>query len=395
MIPGPVEISPAVRAAYEGPPPGHLAPDLIEAFGSVVERMRRVWKAPAEAQPFVVAGSGTLAMEIAASNLLGPDRRALVVNTGYFSQRMAEILRRYGVDASLVGTTPGAAVSLDEIEARLKSAPVDAVFVTHVDTSTGVRMDAQAVAGLAHASGAMTVVDGVCATGAEALDMSDGSVDVYLTGSQKALGLPPGLALLVMGPRALEARRSLREAPPMYLDIEAWQPIMDAYEQRKPAYFATPATNLIKAAAVGLKELEEDRFGGQLGVDARVRRHAHVACAMQGAWEALGLEHLCETPRARGYTMSALRYPKDVGPELVPKIAERGVIVAGGLYPDLKSTYFRVGHMGWCTTQPDILRATVEAVGGALASLGWAQDVDAAVSSLLETLESPLETGSH
>ncbi|HEY0513110.1 MAG TPA: alanine--glyoxylate aminotransferase family protein, partial [Thermoanaerobaculia bacterium] len=96
MIPGPVEISPAVLAAASVPPPGHTSPRLIEAFGRSLERMREVWRAGPASQPFVVAGSGTLAMEMAAANLVEPGERALVVSTGYFSERMAEILRRAG-----------------------------------------------------------------------------------------------------------------------------------------------------------------------------------------------------------------------------------------------------------------------------------------------------------
>lgn len=387
MIPGPVEVSPQVRAAHEGPPPGHLAPAVIEAFGQSLERMRAVWKAPEGAQPFLVAGSGTLAMDMAAANLVEPGDRALVVVTGYFSSRMGEILRRYGADVATVDAPPGQAVPLRAVEAALDRERPKAVFVTHVDTSTGVRMDAQAVAERARAAGALSVVDGVCATAAEPLSMASGDVDVYLTGSQKALGLPAGLALLVASPRALEVRARRAAPPPLYLDYQAWTPIMAAYEARRPAYFATPATNLVMAAAAGLEQIEADRFEGRAGVDARVARHAHAACAMEGAWQAYGLTHLCESPRDRGITLSALRYPPGVGPELVGKIAQAGVTVAGGLHPDLKPEYFRVGHMGWCVTQPEMLERTVTAVGEGLRACGVDADIDAAKAAFHATME--------
>ncbi|MEL6185088.1 MAG: alanine--glyoxylate aminotransferase family protein, partial [Myxococcota bacterium] len=101
MIPGPIEVSPEVRAAHDGPPPGHLAPPVVEAFGLSLERMRAVWQAPASAQPFLIAGSGTLAMDMAAANLVQSGDRVLVLGTGYFSDRMAEILQRYGADVAL------------------------------------------------------------------------------------------------------------------------------------------------------------------------------------------------------------------------------------------------------------------------------------------------------
>lgn len=386
MIPGPVEISPAVQAAHDGPVPGHLAPDLIEAYRSALHDMRALWQAPAEAQPFLVPGSGTLAMDMAAANLVGPGDRALVVGTGYFSDRMAEILRRHGADAAMVSAEPGRPVALEAVEEAIRTEAPKAVFLTHVDTSTGVRMDPAAVARLADPAGAMTVVDGVCATAAEPLSMTQDPVDVYLTGSQKALGLPAGLAALVISPRALAARRALASPPPLYLDYLSWLPIMEAYAAGEKAYFATPATNLVKAAAVGFREILDDAFGGKTGIEARFLRHAHTACAMEGAWSAYGLSHLCEQPTARGVTLSALRYPAGVGPELVGEVAAQGVTVAGGLHPERKTEYFRVGHMGYCTTRPEMLEKTVEAVGRGLAACGHPADVEAARAAFRATM---------
>ncbi len=385
MIPGPIEVSPEVRAAHDGPPPGHLAPSLVEAYGRSLEQMRAVWRAPASAQPFMVAGSGTLAMDMAAANLVSPGERVLVVGTGYFSDRMVEILRRYEAEVAMVEAPPGEAVPLPEVQAAIRRTTPKAVFVTHVDTSTGVRMNAQAVAGLAHEAGAMTVVDGVCATAAEPLSMMDGEVDIYLTGSQKAIGLPAGLAMLVVSERAMAARDTLRRPPPYYLDYHQWRPIMRAYEARDKAYFATPATNLVQAATVGLAQILADDFAGKTGIEARTARHAHVACAMEGAWRAYGLEHLCASPDDRGVTLSALKYPTGVGPDLVAKIGAHGVAVAGGLHPSCKAEYFRVGHMGWATTQPGLLEKTVEAVGRGLRDSGVEADVEGAKAALLET----------
>ncbi len=388
MIPGPIEVSPEVRAAHDGAPPGHLAPSLVEAYGRSLASMRQVWQAPADAQPFMVAGSGTLAMDMAAANLIDPGDRVVVVGTGYFSDRMVEILRRYEADVTMLAAPVAEAVSLDDIEAALGRRKPKAVFVTHVDTSTGVRMDAQAVAKIAERVGAMTVVDGVCATAAEPLSMASGEVDVYLTGSQKAIGLPAGLAMMVVSERALSVRRGLRLPPPLYLDYLQWLPIMKAYEAGEKAYFATPATNLVQAAAVALDQILSDAFEGRTGVAARFARHAHTACAMEAAWQAYGLKHLCAQPEDRGTTLSALRYPGSVGPALVGHIGQHGVVVAGGLHPARKAEYFRVGHMGWCTTQPDMLEKTVDAVGRGLRDAGHEVDVEAAKAALRKTLDS-------
>lgn len=378
MIPGPVELSPAVLAAASGPPPGHVSPRLIEAFGSSLERMRRVWQADAGSQPFLLAGSGTLAMEAAAANLIEPGDRALVVSTGYFSERMAEILRRYGADVVRVTAPVGDAPSAAEVGEALgggPSTPFRALFATHVDTSTGVRVDPEPLCRLAREAGILSVFDGVCAAAGERFAMAAWGADLYFTASQKALGLPPGLALMVASERALAVRAGRRSPPPpLYLDWDSWLPIHRAYEERKPGYFATPATSLVMALEAGLAEILQD------GIESRIESHARAAAALRNAWRALGLRSV---PReaVTGNTLSVLLFPEGIDGALVPGIAARGVVVAGGLHPAVKTTSFRIGHMGYAVTRPDYLRRTVEAVGGALRESGAEVDLDAALSS--------------
>lgn len=378
MVPGPVEVSPAVLAAAASPPPGHVAPRLIESFGRSLEMLREVWQADAASQPFVVAGSGTLAMEMAAANLLQPGEAALVVGTGYFSDRMAEILRRHGAEVALVQAPVGAAPAVDEVREVLdRQGPFKALFATHVDTSTGVRVDPEPLCRLARESGVLSVFDGVCATGGEPFAMEEWGADVYFTGSQKALGLPPGLAVLVASERALTTR-ALRQAPPppLFLDWDSWLPIHRAYEERRPSYFATPATSLILALEAGLGEILAH------GVEARVEAHARAAAGMRAAWSALGLRQVPHSAAETANTLSVLLYPDGVDAGLLPRIAARGVVVAGGLHPAIRTTSFRIGHMGYAITRPDYLRRTVEAVADALRDAGVPVDREAALAAL-------------
>ena len=362
MIPGPIEVSPTVVKAFGGPPPSHLAPHVIEAHGRALELMREVWCAGATSQPFIMPGGGTLAMEVAVQNLVGTGDRVLVVNTGYFSDRIAEMARRRGATVQEVKATPGTTPEFDELRNAFARHTPLTVFATHVDTSTGVRLDPKPVCDLALEFGALSVFDGVCATAGERFEMGAWQADVYLTASQKAIGLPPGLALMVASARALERRRQVRDDVPMALDWEQWLPIMRAYEDRRPSYFSTPATSLVMALAASLEELCAE------GVDAVIARHERAAQKMRTAWSQLGLELLCD-PSVAANTLSAVRYPDGVGAELVGRIAERGVIVAGGLYPGLKQAYFRVGHMGYSTTREDHLDQTIAAVRDALAAM--------------------------
>ncbi len=403
MIPGPVEVSPGVLRAFSVPPPGHTAPALIAAFGEALAAMRRVWAAEPSSQPFVVGGGGTLAMEMAVANLVSPGDRVVVVETGYFSVRMAEMLRRQGAVTIEVAAPAGGAPAAGEVGAALErhrsaagaGAPCKALFATHVDTSTGVRLDPEPLARLAREEGMLAVFDGVCAAAGEAFEMAAWGADLYLTASQKALGVPPGLALMVAGPRALAARAARPgPPPPMYLDWEVWQPVMRAYEERRPAYFSTPPTNLVLALAAALREIESE------GVTQRVARHARAAAALRAAWQELGLQPLAVRPDLAANTLSALWLPAGAvrsgaadaadaadAAAVVAAIGARGVTVAAGLLPEIKSRYFRVGHMGWVIGRPDLLRRTVAAVAGALGDSGLGVVAAAAERRALAALD--------
>jgi alanine-glyoxylate transaminase/serine-glyoxylate transaminase/serine-pyruvate transaminase len=372
MIPGPIELSPRVQEALAAHPPSHTSGALIESFGRCLEMTRVIMCASDDAQPFIITGSGTLAMEVAACNVMAPGERALVVSTGYFSARMSEVLRRRGVEVVEVGAAPGGQPSIETLEAAIQAqGPFKALFATHVDTSTGVRVQPQALAALARQHDMLSVFDGVCATAAERFEMAAWDADVYLTGSQKALGAPPGLALMTASPRALAARAALSGAPPLYLDWDAWRPIMRAYQERRPSYFATPATGLILALEAAMEEVLSD------GLEARLNLYGRAVCGLHAAWGALGLSLVPAVPEASALTLSALYYPEGVDASLLAAAATRGVIFAGGLHPDFKARYFRVGHMGYTITQPAMLSRAVEALDGALRDVGYTPPGDA------------------
>jgi alanine-glyoxylate transaminase/serine-glyoxylate transaminase/serine-pyruvate transaminase len=378
MIPGPIDLEPDVLAALGEKPRSHMDPAFAESFGRALARVRDVFLAGKDAQPFLVAGSGTLAMDMAIANVVAPGARALVVDTGYFSARMAGVLERWGVKVARVGAPIGDAPSLDQVAAAMKTERPDVVTITHVDTSTGVRADVEGLAKVAREHGALVVVDGVCSIGGEAFRQEAWGVDVALTASQKALGAPPGLAVVVASPRAMEAARARAgKVASMYLDWAEWLPIMQSYEAQKPQYFATPAVNLVAALDVSLGQLLAE------GMEARFARHARVAHAFRAAWRALELRTLPVREDITANTLSALWFPDGVDATLVAKIAAEGAIVAGGLHPDAKTKYFRVGHMGACG--PSEALATVGAVERAFARSGRARAAVAAAADALRT----------
>lgn len=379
MIPGPIEFEPAVLTAMGSPTPSHVDPDFIEVFGQALERLREVFLCP-DGQPFVLAGSGTLAMDTVGANLIEAGDKALVVNTGYFGDRYGELLSRYGADVTHVRAPIGGRPSLDEVEAALKAGVYKLMTVTHVDTSTGVVTDVKGLAKLARAYDVLIAVDGVCSVAGEELRMTDWGVDVALTASQKAIGTPPGLALAVAGPRAMAAFHA-RTTPVanFYADWSKWLPIMEAYEARKPSYFGTPAVNLIAALNVSLGLILDE------GMAARFARHARISRACKAAITALGLGQVPLAPDFAATTMTAPRYPEGItGAQLLPQIKAAGVVLAGGLHKEIKSAYFRIGHMG-AVSQGDIL-ATIGAVEQGLAGCGYTFERGAGVAAAMAAL---------
>jgi alanine-glyoxylate transaminase/serine-glyoxylate transaminase/serine-pyruvate transaminase len=362
MIPGPIELEPDVLAALAQPQLGHMDARVADAFRRVLLRLREVFQAPG-AQPFVVAGSGTLAMELAVANLVDPGERAVVVSTGYFGDRMASILERLGASVVPVRARPGEAPPMDDVAAALAAAPTKVLTVTHVDTSTGVRAPVEALARLGRAHGALIVVDGVCSVGGEALAQEAWGVDVCLTGSQKALGAPPGLAIVSAGERALAARRDKkRPVPSLYLDFLEWLPIMQAYERAAPKYFATPAVNLVLALDASLARIVVEEM------EPRVRRHTRMAGAFRAAFAALGLRLLAASEELAANTLSAVWLPEGVDAGLVARVRAEGVALAGGLHPEVRERTFRIGHMG--SVRASEVLVTVGALERGLGAVG-------------------------
>jgi alanine-glyoxylate transaminase/serine-glyoxylate transaminase/serine-pyruvate transaminase len=196
--------------------------------------------------------------------------------------------------------------------------------------------------------------------------MSTWGVDVVLTASQKAVGVPPGLALFVAGPRALR-RFEARKAPVMnyYADWANWLPVMQAYEGRKPGYFATPAVNLVFALNVSLGQVLTE------GIDPRVQRHKALSDACKAGVRALGLGQVPASPEMAAHAMTAPRFPQGVnGAQFLTRAAQAGVVLAGGLHPQIRSEYFRIGHMG-AVRMADIL-AALSAIELALTEQGIA-----------------------
>jgi len=363
MIPGPIEFEPAVLQALGAPTMSHLDPVFLDTFGSALEGMRKVWGAPS-GQPFLLVGSGTFAMDCAGANLVEPGDRALVLSTGVFGDRFEDLLTRYGAAVDVIRAPIGETVDFEEVERALEAREYKLMTATHVDTSTGVRVDPQRFGKMGRNHDMFTILDGVCSVAGEELQQEEWGIDIVLTASQKAIGVPPGLALLVVSQRALGGwgKRRIPVAN-YYADWNQWLPIMASYEKRIPSYFGTPAVNLVCALNVSLAQILEE------GMDRRVARHRTIGRAFRAAIAALGLSQVSTSEDHAANTMTAPRYPNGVrGKDLLPRIRQAGVTLAGGLHPKIRSEYFRIGHMG-AVTAGDLL-TTVGAIETGLRACG-------------------------
>jgi len=378
MIPGPTMCDPAVLRALAAPVLSHGSPQFIETFGRALEGLRVLLGAK-ESQPVVVAGSGTLAMELAAASLIESSDAVLALSTGVFSDRFEAICQRYGATVTKLKAEVGDTLPLDKIEAALRQTRFKFLTVTHVDTSTDVQMDIAALTRLAARYGVLVVVDGICAAGGIEVRCDEWGVDVYVTASQKALGVPPGLALATFSPRALAAIEK-RKAPvaSYFCDVMNWLPIMRAYEARQPSYFATPPTNMIVALEASLQQILAE------GLEARYRRHERLSRAFKGAVTAIGLKQVPLRPEIAAHTLTAAYYPEGVDKSLLGQIAARGVVVSTGIYPPIRDRYFRVGHMG-VVNAGDIL-TTIGAIEGALVAAEYEFEVGAGVAAVQREL---------
>uniref|UniRef100_A0A0W0FWY5 alanine--glyoxylate transaminase n=1 Tax=Moniliophthora roreri TaxID=221103 RepID=A0A0W0FWY5_MONRR len=281
-----------------------------------------------------------------ASNLVEPGENVLVLHSGYFGDSFADCLTTYGANVDQIKAEVGAAVAIPEIEKALKAKKYKAVTFTHVDTSTGVLSNARAVASIVRqiSPETLVVLDGVCSVASEEIRMDDWDIDIVLTASQKGLGVPPGLSVLVASQRAMktfEARQ--KPVTSYYASWKKWLPIMKAYESGNAAYFATPPVNLIYAYQASLKSITES----SVSLEERFRLHREASKRVKAAARELGLKQIPLDPDFAANGMTALYYPDGLGAaDILPRLVKRDVVVAGGLHALIKDKYFRIGHMG-------------------------------------------------
>jgi aspartate aminotransferase-like enzyme len=334
MLPGPTNVSERVMKAMLRPVINHRGDSFRELYRGVAEKTRHLFQT--EGDVVLLSSSGTGGVEAAVWNVVRNGDVVIVPVFGEFSERLAETVELAGGKAVRVECEPGGVPRLEELKAAFEGqAGVNSLFIVHNETSTGVAVPyLEEAVKLAREAGALVVVDAISSLGGYSIPTDRLGIDVCVTGSQKCIAAPPGIALLSVSERVVQL---VKKSPPRtrYFDIGRYL----EYAARGETPF-TPALPLFYALDEALGELLEE------GLANRVTRHERMSSMLYDGIKSLGLKQVAET-EVRSRTVVAAYYPEGVDDREFRNTMSRehGVVVAGGFGP-FAGRVFRVGCMG-------------------------------------------------
>jgi aspartate aminotransferase-like enzyme len=371
LAPGPTPIPPEVLAAMGQPILHHRGPE----YGSILEDVRAGLKYLFQTDEEVVmfASSGTGGMEAAVVNVLSPGDKAICIGGGKFSERWEELCEAYGIEAIPIDVEWGSAVNPTVVADTLQVHPdAKAVYVQASETSTGVRHDVEALAQIVRPTDAILVVDAITAIGVFDVPTDSWGLDIVVSGSQKALMLPPGLGFCcVATPKAWElVKRST--LPKYYFDLKK------EYESlRKNSSAYTPAVSLVVGLREALRRIRAE------GLEQVFARHDRLARATRSAMQAIGLELFAKDSPSNAVT--AVKVPEGIDGTAIPRMLREdyGITIAGG-QSQLKGKIFRIAHLGYAF-EWDVMVA-VAATEMVLRRLGYDVELGAGVRAAQQTL---------
>lgn len=335
FLPGPTEVRHEVLAAQLQPMIGHRGKPMEELIASLQPGLREVFRTVRPV--YISSSSATGLMEAAVRN--GVRRRVLALVNGAFSERFFRIAEACGFEADALRVPLGQAHAPEAVADALRARDYDAVTVVHSETSTGVLNPVADIARVVHAAGDLVLlVDSVTGVAGAPVETDEWELDFVLTGSQKALALPPGLALGVANERVLSRARQA-PARGVYFDLVEFDKYLAKNQTPN-----TPALSLFNALAVQLEHIRRETIEGRWARhDAMARRCWQWVDEM--AERGVALEMLAPNG-FRSPTVSCIRMPAShPGSAVTKALAARGYTIASG-YGELKDATIRIGHMG-------------------------------------------------
>lgn len=335
-IPGPTPVPPSVERAISKPMIGHRGPEAKELIQSIKPRLKKVFGT--EEDILMIAGSGTAGLETAAVNVADSGDEVLVLVSGSFGERFAQICESLDLTTHRLDYEWGSPVNAEDVGEFLQNNQnIKAVFMTQSETSTGIQNPIAEVSEVVHEnSDALVVVDGVSCVGGVVTEMDEWGVDVLVTGSQKAMMLPPGLTFIGVSERAWEVIDA-NESRRFYFDLRKYRDNL-----AKDTTPFTPAVSLLFGLDEALNLLEAE------GLENVYDRHLLMMEMTRAAMRALDLPLLTEDAYAAP-TVTAVKPENFEADELRSVLKEQFNLSLAGGQQQLSGKIFRIGHMGYCS----------------------------------------------
>jgi aspartate aminotransferase-like enzyme len=380
MIPGPTQVDPTVMRAMMKTTESHMSEPFGLLYRRTLDKLKEV--SATEGEAFAMAGSGTLAQEIALANMVQPGDKVLNLVTGYFSGRFVEIAKALGCTAHPLPVPWGKAIKPEDVKRELARDDFQAVTCAHVETSTGVAIPIKEIGEAVRAAGARYVVDTVASLGGMDVRTDEWGIDANCTCSQKCLGVPPGLAMIALSKDGLkEVEERGEPVGSVYGNLKGWLSLV-----RNPtkAYYATQPVNLIYALDAALDLILDE------GLEKRFRRHRIIAEACRSAMTAMGLELVAE----KGYaadTVTSVFYPKGIEDASFRGVVARNHVIIARGFGELEGRIFRVGHMG--NVNANDIMATIAAIERGMKERGHPFEYGAGCKAAQAVLEALAPSG--
>jgi aspartate aminotransferase-like enzyme len=371
LTPGPTPVPPEVLAAMGRPVIHHRAPDFKAVFGEVRERLGQLFRTRNEVLVFTASGTG--AFESAVVNLLSPGETVLAVSHGNVGTRWQRMASAFGCNVVALDYAWGETPNAGDVARELERSGAAVALLVHSETSTGVVSDIQELVAACNAAGAISVVDAISSLGAVPLETDAWGIDVVVTGSQKALMTPPGLAFASVSERAW-AKAEQATLPRFYWD---WARARASQEKDNTPF--TPATSIVVALNTALELILAE------GLESVFARHVALGRACRSGAKAMGLE-LYSPDDDSAAVLTGILTPEGIDAvELRLALRDRhGITIAGG-HGDVIDRLFRIGHIGYVDVF-DIATA-LGAIELQLAELGAPINRGVAVAAALDAYE--------
>jgi len=355
MIPGPIPVHPRIFRAMSMKIMPHRGEEFNKLFMEQSERMKKIFKTKNDV--FLMAGSGTAAMDAAIANIIQPGDKVLCITSGKFGERFRDIVKAYKGTVVELKYEWGSSINIEDVKKALEKDPsIKAVTMVHNETSTGVRNPVAEIGKIVRSTKALLVVDTISSLGGDNIEVDNWGIDLCASGSQKCIGLPPGMCFISVSQRAWDVIEKT-DGTCYYLNLKK-------YKNNK---YKAPYTQPV-SMTYGLKEALD--IIDEYGLENWIKKHEKLAKATREATKTLGLKLFPQDETTCSNTVTSIKVPEGIdGQELVKLMRENHDIIIAGGQDHLKGKIIRIGHMGSITKKEIIV--TMACLQMTLKDLGY------------------------